>query len=225
MTSPPRHQLERHVLKYCALLHQRGWVANHDGNITARLAPDTLIATPTAFSKAEIKQQHLITIDLDGNKLTGQEKGFSELNLHTYVYRQREDVGAVLHSHSPHATALAVMGLTVEPRILPESVVSLGSSIPLIPYAAPKSPASTLNLAPFVQDVDVVTLENHGVLAWGPDLETAYLRMELVEHLATIQLHTGTPDGCRIIPDKDITTCLLARSKAGLGPQGRAIKK
>lgn len=217
-----RRQLEDRLVAVSRRLHERGWVANHDGNVTARLADGRLLATPTAYSKGDINRGCLIVLDEEGAMVSGKHRPFSELNLHLFVYRARPDVQAVLHSHAPHATALAVAGIPVEPRMLAEPVVSLGQRIPLIPYAAPKSPESTLNLQPVVQEVDAVTLENHGVLTWGPDLETAFLRMELVEHLARIQLLAQAAGGVRTVPEHDVPALLQARAKAGLGPEGRA---
>lgn len=217
-----RRQLEEQLVVVSKRLHQRGWVANHDGNVTARLADGRLLATPTAWSKGEIERHCLIVLNGNGELVSGTYRPFSELNLHLFVYRNRPDVGAVLHSHAPYATALAVAGVAVEPRMMAEPVVSLGERIPLIPYAAPKSPQSTLNLQSVIDDVDAVTLENHGVLTWGPDLETAYLRMELVEHLAKIQTLAASVGGVRTIPEADIASSLAARTKAGLGREGRA---
>ena len=70
---------------------------------------------------------------------------------------------------------------------------------------------------------DVLVMENHGVLAVGPDLETAYLRLELVEHLATIQFKATQLGGVRTIPSEDISILLEARNKAGLGFPRKAL--
>ena len=220
-----RRQLEDQVVRYAHELHARGWVANHDGNITVRIADGRVLSTATAISKADDARTNLIVVDDEGKVVSGSRNPFGEVALHLYVYRHRPDVGAVVHSHAPHATALAVAGVPVEPRMLAESVVSLGTEIPLIPYAAPKSPEWTTNLQAAVAAVDAVTLANHGVLTWGPDLETAYLRMELVEHLARIQMLAGQVGGARLIPEDGVPALLASRAKAGLGPEGRQIQR
>jgi L-fuculose-phosphate aldolase len=196
-----RNALEAEVLRICQALDRKGWVANHDGNVTARIGVDRYLATPTAFAKARIERQHLLVVDGDGNRVSGRERPFSELALHLAVYRNRADVGAVVHSHAPHATALAVAGIEIEAQMMAEPVVSLGERIPLVPFALPKSPAATLNLLPFVERFNAVTLENHGVLTWAADLETAFLRMELVEHLARIQLLAPSLRTISLVPD------------------------
>lgn len=218
---PTRRSLEEDIVRHSLALHERGWVANHDGNLTVRLGEDRILATPTGVSKGKVDRGGLIIVDSLGKRLSGRLKPFSELVFHLYVLRARHDVQAVIHSHAPHATALAVAGLPVETTFMPEAVVSLGASIPLVPYAPPKSAESTIHLNPFVQDVDAVTMESHGVLTWGPDLETAYLRMELVEHLARVQILAKQAGGLRTIPDADIESLLRARTKAGLGRAAR----
>ena len=60
-------------------------------------------------------------------------------------------------------------------------------------------------------------LGNHGVLAWGADLEQEYLRLDLVEHLANIALHAERAGGLRPLPESALAPLLAARAKAGLG--------
>ena len=214
-----RRSLETELVEVSRELHRRGWVANHDGNVTARLREGEFLATPTAISKGAVSRNGLIVVDDHGNVIAGRHRVFSEIALHLFVYRSRPDVAAVIHSHAPHATALAIAGVAITPTLLAEPVVSLGDTIPLVPYAPPKSPESTLNLGPAVATAHAATLENHGVLTWGPDLETALLRMELVEHLARLQILAQQAGGARRIPETDLPALLAARRKAGLDPQ------
>lgn len=221
----PRAVLESDLVRYSQRLHANGWVANHDGNLSVRLERGLFLCTPTAVSKGDVRREWLVAVDERGQVVSGQRRVFSELDLHLYIFRSRPDVCAVIHSHAPHATALAVAGVAVSSRLLAEPVVTLGPEIPLVPYAPPKSAASTLNLGPYIGRVDAVTLENHGVMSWGPDLETAYLRMELVEHLAHIQILAAQVGTVRAIPDGDIEGLVAARKKAGLLGVADAVKK
>ena len=216
-----RRESEELLVEYSQRLYQNGWVANHDGNITVKLDEDRYLATPTAVSKGAVTREILIVVNGRGEVVSGRYKGFSEMALHLYVYRQRPDVRAVIHAHPPNATGLSVAGVPVLSTMMAEPVVSLGNSIPLVAYARPKSPEWTLNLTPAIEDADAVTLENHGALSYGPDLETAFLRMELVEHLAKIQIVAHQAGGIREIPFDDQEVLLQARTKAGLGKEAR----
>lgn len=214
-------QNRRQLLAIAQELHARGWVANHDGNVTLRLPGDHLLATPTALSKRVLTESDLIVLDAQDRVLQGGRKAFSELKLHRAVYAVRPDVRAVVHTHAPNATALAVAGIPIEPRLLAESVVSLGAVIPLLPYAFPQSAEQIQQVRQAALVYDALTLGNHGVLAWGDDLEQAFLRAELLEHLATIQIRALQLGRLNLVPDADVARLLEARRKAGLGPEAR----
>ncbi|MSP92545.1 MAG: class II aldolase/adducin family protein [Myxococcales bacterium] len=218
---PTLGEARRQLLAIAHELHGRGWVANHDGNVTLRLPAGRLLATPTALSKRVLTEQDLIVVDAADQVVQGGRRAFSELKLHRAVYAARPDVMAVVHTHSPSAAGLAVAGVAVEPRMLAEAVVSLGAQVPLLPYAFPNAAEQIAALQVAAAAVDAVTLENHGVLAWGGDLEAAFLRAELVEHLATIQLRALQAGRVRVLPDTDVARLLDARTKAGLGPDAR----
>jgi L-fuculose-phosphate aldolase len=211
-----------------ALLHERGWVANHDGNLTAKDGA-RIWATPTATSKRLVSERSLLLLDGAGKVVEGNGKVFGELGLHLTVYERRPDVGAVVHAHPPCATAIASSrsaaavaaaggagGTPISVPFLAEAVVSLGPLIPLVPVAMPGDPARAA-LAPWCEWVDAVLLGNHGVLAWGATLEQAFLRLELVEHLAKIALAAQPLGGIAPLPEEMVRALLPARAKAGLG--------
>jgi L-fuculose-phosphate aldolase len=203
------------VAEVARQLHASGWVANHDGNVTARDGA-RFLATPTATSKRRIADRDLIEIDARG-QVHGRGKAFGELGLHLVVYERRPDVGCVVHAHPPYATAIcASRGNPIERPFLAEAVVSLGPRIPKLPYAQPGDPARAA-LAPWCELVDAVLLGNHGVIVWGADPEQALLRMELVEHLARIAVAAIPLGGVDALPDAAITPLLAARAKAGIG--------
>lgn len=200
------------------LLHERGWVANHDGNLSAKDGA-RLLATPTATSKRLVSEASLVPLDAGGQVVAGTGKVFGEIGLHLTVYERRPDVLAVVHAHPPNATAIASSRsgkeLLARP-FLPEAVVSLGPIIPLVPVAAPGEPARAA-LAPWCETVDAVLLANHGVLAWGGTVEQALLRLELVEHLARIAVAAQPLGGIEPLPTEFIRSLMPARAKAGLG--------
>ena len=209
-------RLRAEMVDYAHRLHARGWVANHDGNLTARLGEGRFLATPTATSKAAVTTESLLIVDEGGARVSGGGKPFGELGLHLTVLRIRPDVNAVIHAHPPTATGFAVAGIALGSPLIAEAVVSLGAGIPTVPFAAPGD-AACRALAPFVEGHDAVLLANHGVLAFGANLEQAFLRLELVEHLAKIALVAHQLGGARGIPDGALPALLEARRKAGFG--------
>ena len=198
----PPQELRRELVEVAHTLHRHGWVANHDGNVTARLARGRFLITPTAVSKRVIDESMLVVVDEEGRKVSGRMKPFSELGLHLTVYGQRPDVEAVVHAHPPTATGLSWAGASLlDVPAAPEPIVSLGPGVPTVPYAPPGAQAEAA-LRPWTRTHNAVLLANHGALTWGPDLETAYLRMELVEHMARCtQVAPGFRTGGGADPD------------------------
>ena len=214
--------LKRGLLEIAHSLHSAGWVANHDGNVSARLDAGRFLMTPTALSKRVLDERDPIVVDRSGRVLQGGRRPFSEFKMHLAVYDARSDVRAVVHAHPPCATALAVQGVEVEPKMMAEPIVSLGARVPMLPYRFPNSADQLEELRAAAVQFDVVTLGHHGALAWGDDLEQAFLRLELVEHLARIQIQALQLGPVQVLPTEDVTRLLDKRASAGLGPVGRA---
>jgi len=210
-------ELRQQIIAISHALHERGWVANHDGNITIRLGGGRFLATPTATSKRQVDANNLIEVDGRGKKLSGTARPFSELNLHFAVYEGRDDINAVVHAHPPYATALACSGARLlDHPFIAEAVVSIGATIPTVPFAVPGADAARA-LAAVVADVDAALMQNHGALVWGANLEQAYLRLELVEHLARIATLAEATGGVQPLPKSALAPLLKKRAGAGLG--------
>jgi L-fuculose-phosphate aldolase len=209
--------LRRELAATCRELGARGWVANHDGNVSCRLGEDRFLASPTAVAKRSVSPEMCVVVDGEGKVVHGERKVFSEFALHLACYRARPEVRWVLHSHAPHATGWAVTGQTFfDVPFMGEPVVSLGDRIPLVPLGG--------DLGHAIAAVDAALLQNHGVLTVAKDAETALLRMELVEHLARIALIARQLGGPLPLPSSDVDRLLEARAKAGLGPQNVAAQ-
>lgn len=217
--------LQQALSTWSKRVHAAGWVANHDGNLSVRLSDgERFLATPTAFSKAFVEPHDVVTVDVEGKKLHGRRRLFSEWHLHRACYRARPDVRCVIHAHPPVATAFGLARRPLGVPALPEMVVSLGASLPLLDYAPPRSERQDAALAEALTtgDADVVLLAGNGVLAVGEDLEQAYLRLELCEHYARIVSHALPLGGPEPLPRQDVEALLAARTRAGLGRAGRA---
>jgi L-fuculose-phosphate aldolase len=210
--------LRAQVAQVARRIHAAGWVANHDGNVSVRIGRDRFLITPTATSKAEITESMLVVVDGKGAVVEGAKKPPGETELHLAAYRARPDVDAVLHAHPPHATAFGVARVPLEPICLPEAVVSLGH-VPLAPFAMPKTPLATEAVSGCAAEADAMLLPGNGVLTLGPDLALAFLRMELVEHLAKILQHARALGGAQPLPPEEKAGLLEQNKK--MFPRGR----
>lgn len=219
MPVPPLPKVRAELVAASRRLHQAGWVANHDGNISLRLTGDRLLITPTAYSKLDVDEASLIIVDFKGQVLEGRKKPFSELELHLAAYRARPEVEVVVHAHPPHATAFGLVGAELSPIAMPEIIVSLGDRIPTLARALPKTPKAVKVVEEAAARYDAMLLEGNGALTLGADLSQALLRMELVEHYAKILTISKSLGAVKPLAAEELSTLLEARKKAGLGPK------
>jgi len=203
-------------------LHQRGFVAATDGNISVRLDPRRILTSPTAVSKGMMAADDLVITDLEGKKISGRRNPSSELQMHLLIYQRRPDVNAVVHAHPPVATGYAAAGLPLNKALVSEIVLSLGC-IPVARYGTPGTPELTEALEPLVQSYDALLMANHGVVTYGPDLLTAFFRMETAEHFARVSLVTELLGKQVLLSGEDVEKLLAARARYGLTTAAQAV--
>jgi L-fuculose-phosphate aldolase len=194
----------------------KGWVANHDGNISARIDSHKLLITPTARSKADLTETDLVEVGYDGKKISGSGNPFSELALHLKVYEIRSEIGAVVHAHPTSSMAVGCSNQEMLTWAVPEAVVSLGPGIPLVGLDVPWSKDLEAEFEALIPHYDAVMIAGNGVFAWGKNLEQAFLRLELVEHLATINLKSQGLGGPQLLKPEKVAELMARREKAGL---------
>jgi L-fuculose-phosphate aldolase len=218
-------QIRKAVSEYSLELHALGWVANHDGNVSAKSGDgERFFITPTATSKRKCPPDSIVECHLDGKPISRGSPP-SEVALHAGAYRARPDAKAVIHAHPPYASAFALAGVELGPIAMPEVVVSLGDRIPLVPLLLPKDPAAGDAVGRALDGSDVMLLAGNGVLAIGDDLEQAFLRVELVEHYAKILTIARSVAAVPPLDAEKRERLLEMRKKAGLGRRAVLAKK
>ena len=121
------------IVRYGKLLHQTGLVAATDGNLSVRLGDGTFLCTPTLMSKGMMTTDDLVIVDSRGHKVSGVRNVSSEIAMHLFIYRNRPDVGAVVHAHPPTATGFAAAGMPLDSALCSEIAITLGT-VPLANY-------------------------------------------------------------------------------------------
>jgi len=139
--------------------------------------------------------------------------------MHLEAYRQRPDIGAVIHAHPPICVALSIAGISLARCLLPEVVVTLGL-IPTAEYATPASAEGPGAIRDLIAKHDALIIQRHGTLTVGKDPFDAYLKLEKVEHLAHVtlilrQLGRETP-----LSPAEVAKLLRMRREKGLAREG-----
>jgi L-fuculose-phosphate aldolase len=197
---------------------QRGMASANSGTISARLAEEEILITPTLVSKGFMRPEQLLVMDLDGVVKRGEGYPTTETAMHLRLFRERADIGGVVHAHPPIATSFAVAGKALDLHLIPEAVIFLGE-VPLVPFHPPGSPELADAIVPYLDDYDAVLMENHGVLCWGSDVEQAYHRMETVEFCAQVTLTSQQLGGARELPQEPLDNLLAVRKMMKRKPQ------
>ena len=158
----------------------------------------------------------LIVIDGSGEVQQGRRRLFSEWQLHRAVYSVRHDVGAVVHAHPHYACALASAGVDLEVNFSAEALVSLGPSVPTVPFSAPGDAALTEAVSEAAQRAPGCLLSRHGLLTWGDDLTMAWARFELIEHLCAITVKALPLGGVKSLQGDVVAAMVAKHRRAGL---------
>lgn len=196
-------------------IHQRGFVAATDGNISVKLDPRRVLTSPTGVSKGMMSPDDMVITDLQGKKIAGRRNASSELAMHLLIYKRRPDINAVCHAHPVTATGYAAAGIPLNKALVSEVVLSLGC-IPVAGYGTPGTPELTETLEPYVPNYDAILMANHGVVTYGHDLLQAFFRMETVEHFARVSLTTELLGKQVLLSAEDVEKLLAARARYGL---------
>lgn len=197
-------------------LFNKGFVAANDGNISARLSANEVLATPTATSKGYMTPDSIVKLDLEGNILEAKEGVLpsSEVKMHLRCYKAMEKCNGVVHAHPPYATGFAIKGEVLKKATMPEVVIAM-PEIPLAAYGCPSTEEIPDSVEPYFDNYEAVLLESHGALTWGDTLMNAYLNMERLEYIAKLTFITRSIDGERELPKERIDELVALRPKYG----------
>ena len=199
------NEVKAQICDVCHKMWQLGWVAANDGNVSVKLEDGNILATPTGISKSFITPEKLILIDSEGNVLEAAEgyRPSSEIKMHLKCYEKRPDVFSVIHAHPPGATGFAVAHKAMDMYNMIEDVAVIGS-VPLTPYGTPSTVEVPNAIEPYLEEHDVMLLENHVALAVGSDVITAFYRMESLELWAKITINAVILGGSHDISPENI---------------------
>src|SRR5215210_7233013 len=193
----------------------KGFCAGNEGNHSYRLGEDRVLCTPSLISKGNLKPDDMCVVDMEGKQVAGKRKRTSEILLHLAIYKERPDVKAVIHSHPPHATAFAVADVELPTCIHPEAEVFLGA-VRTAKYVTPGDTRLGESILPFVKESNTILLGNHGVVCFGPNLEDAYYKLEIVDAYARILLLTKQLGSVRPLASDEMKELLALKSKFGM---------
>lgn len=178
-------------------LPKNNLVAWTSGNVSAR-DPDTghVVIKPSGVRYEYLRPEHMVILDLQGNVVEGALKPSSDTASHLYIYRHRFDVGGIVHTHSPYATAFAAVNRPI-PVYLTAQADEFGGPVPCGDFALIGGEEIGQVVLESIGTSCAVLLKNHGVFTIGKDAEVAVKAAVMVEDIARttwLALQLGRPD-------------------------------
>ena len=174
------------------------------GNVSAR-DPETglVVIKASGIRYEEMRPQHMVVVDLDGKMVEGDYKPSSDVYSHLYIYKQRADVGGVVHTHSAYATAFAAVNKPI-PVVLTAIADEFGGPIPCGGFALIGDDEIGKVVMESIGKSPAVLLKNHGVFTIGKNAKAAVKAAVMTEDKAKtvwLAMQIGNPD---VIPQEDV---------------------
>ena len=184
--------IRRDVLDSCRWLAEHGYLGelSSGGNISARVpGADIAAITPSGRSYLSLNLNDICVIDFDQNFIEGSLSPSIEAGMHIGVYQNRPDVNAVIHTHQPSASVLAIINKPI-PALFDEITVEIGHEVAIVPYAFSGSSKLVDNVIGKLGNAcHCYLIQNHGALSLGADMQRAMKNSELLENVAQIFYH------------------------------------
>jgi L-fuculose-phosphate aldolase len=218
---PSEDALRAEIVRVGRLMHAHEFVDGASGNLSARLSPERILATPSGLAKGFLEPEQLIVVNPAGELVAGRPglKPTSELLMHLEAYRRRPDINAVIHAHPITSVALSIAGISLAECVIPEAVVVLGL-VPTTPYATPSSEENQRAISEVIVGHDAVILQYHGTLTVGRDVMDAYLKLETLEHTARIIALSKMLGGGPALPPEQVAKLIQTRKEWGFSRPG-----
>lgn len=179
--------LRERLVKVGREICTHGFVSGTVGNISSRIPnTDTILIKPSGVSMGALKPEDLAIVDLQGKQIQGELSLSVETPMHTAIYRTRDDVQGVVHSHAPTATAFGVAGIEILPTLI-ETFRFIPNGVPVVSFEFPGTQELAEAVQEKIKDFDAVILENHGIVTVGPSIEDACSLNIIVEECAKTQ--------------------------------------
>jgi L-fuculose-phosphate aldolase len=203
----------RRVAEASRRLAAEGLVLGTAGNVSAR-AGEHVAITPTGAMLAELEPEQVAVVDLGGEVVDGDYEPTSEIELHLGVYR-RFDAGAVVHTHSPMATAIACV--LDELPCVHYGMLMLGGAVPVAPYATFGTPELAESVLTALEGRTAALMANHGAITQAHDLATAVELALLLEWACTVYWRAQSLGEPRILDEGQQRDVIEAASRRGYG--------
>lgn len=192
------------LLAYTKKAYENKLFAGTSGNLSIYDDEnDCIYITPSSIPYENMECEDMVVITMDGTVLEGKHQPSSEWKLHANIYKERKEIKAVVHTHSPYATAFAVANMPI-PMILVEMLPSIGDAVQVAGFALPGDEKVGIEAVKALEGRKGCLLKNHGAVAIGEEIESAYITAVYIEDAARIYYLASTVGTVGEIPKEQL---------------------
>ena len=184
-----KNKILNELVEASNLIYNKGLTPGKSGNISCRFLDEginKIAITKTNISKGMVNLEDILIVDMQGNILEGEGKPSSETFLHLGIYEKRNEINAVVHTHSPYAAGFSMTDKKLK-RLEGFGPIK-DPYIPFVKYSKPGSRELANDTAKMMTNEDAVVLKNHGVVTAGVNISEAVLHAQFIEDIAKTQL-------------------------------------
>ena len=201
MTQDNYEPIKAQIIEMCRRLEKMGYFIGTWGNISVRV-PEGFIVTPSRVPYDLIQTSDFVVVSNEGKVIAGHRLPSSETEIHRGVLNKKNNLGAIIHSHSPYATAVSCLHRPIPPFVEDMAQI-IGGQVDCTRYVpAGQHKKIADEVAQTIGEANAVLLANHGVLCGGRDLEEAFIASQILEKAALMMLAAGTLGPVISIPEE-----------------------
>lgn len=193
----------KEIVEYGKKLIETGLTKGTGGNLSVFNREKGLMAiSPSGIDYFKTKVEDVVVLDLDGNKIEGDKSPSSEYDMHRIFYKNREDIDAIIHTHTMYATTIACLNWDLPP--VHYMIALAGVNVRCAKYATYGSKELAENAYEGMKDRNAVLLANHGMLAGAKDLANAFNITEEIEYCAELYYRSKSIGDPVILPEEEM---------------------
>lgn len=196
--------LKKEVIEAGIKLKEYKLITLTGGNVSGRdKETGYIVMTPSGMEYDLLKLEDITVTDLDGNIIEGIRKQSSDLKTHLQIYKAKEEINGIIHTHSSFASCFAVLNESI-PVTSTTMANEIGGEVPVSKYAPVGSDELGEYIVEKIGDQKAVLLESHGVFAYGENVNHALTAAVMLEDAAKVYYLAKSIGSPKPLPEEEI---------------------
>ena len=204
-------KLRQDLIDTARKMEQYNLIRMSGGNVALRVE-DMILVTPTAMAYDTMIPEDIVVVDCEGRVIEGKRKPTSDLKAILYILNHMPEVNAVIHTHQPKAVALSLITDKL-PLISTTMVDEVKDEVNVAPFTISSDEGMGIQTVEYATRALCVILKNHGIMAFGKDLEQALSAAIYLEESCEVYMSA-------LATGKDITVLTKEQAEAEDAPRG-----